>query len=148
MAKLQLRILTADEVKVDQEVDMIIMRCVLEDMGSNHSAIGEIGVMANHMPLSGVLGINPLRIFNDEEERRMAIFGGVVTVKDNVATLLTEKALWSDEIEQGEAKAQLTEAERVLGTDETSGTNRDNLIAYRRAAVQVEVAAYQASGRR
>ena len=96
MAKLQLRILTSESVKVDEPVDMIIMRTLMEDMGEN-SPYGELGILPGHMPLSGILGETPLRIFNDEQERVINLFGGVVTIKDDVVTMMTEKALWPDE---------------------------------------------------
>ncbi|MCL1999265.1 MAG: F0F1 ATP synthase subunit epsilon [Turicibacter sp.] len=145
MAKLQLRIITADSMKVDEPVDMIIMRCLLEDMGE-HSAMGEIGVLPNHMPLSGVLGINPLRIFNDGTERRMALFGGVVTIRDNVATLMTEQALWSDEIDSTTAKSDLDTANNALSTADPTN-RREALIATRQASVLVEVGSYSSTRR-
>ena len=146
MAKLQLRILTAEGAKLDEPVDMIIMRCLLDEMG-NHSAMGEIGILPNHMPLSGVLGINPLRIFNEGDERRIALFGGVVTVRDNVVTLMTERALWPDEIDQDQAKAHREAAERALEVQD--GTDaRASQIAMRQALVQIEVSSYNLAGRK
>ena len=146
MAKLQLRILTADEVKVDEPVDMIIMRCLLEDMGKT-SAMGEIGILPGHMPLTGVLGINPLRIFNEGEERIIALFGGVVTVFDDVVTLMTEKAIWPDEIDEERVRQEHQEAEQEL--EMMGDTNlRANQIAMRRALVQIEVSTYPLVGRK
>jgi len=127
-------------MKVDEPVDMIIMRCLLEDMGE-HSAIGDIGVLPNHMPLSGVLGINPLRIFNEGSERRMAIYGGVVTIRDNVATLMTEQALWSDEIDQSEAKGDLEAATAAL-TSAAPTDRRTALINLRQATARAEVSTF------
>ena len=146
MAKLQLRILTADEIKVDEPVDMIIMRCLLEDMGKK-SAMGEIGILPGHVPLTGVLGINPLRIFDQGEERIIALFGGIVTVRDDLVTLMTEKALWPDEIEEDRARLAFTEAEREI--EAMGDTNlRTNQIAMRRALVQIEVSTYPLVGRK
>ena len=138
MAKLQLRILTADNVKLDEPVDMIIMRCVLDVMGK-HTAVGDIGILPGHIPLSGVLGTNPLRIFNEGEERRMAIFGGVVNVRDDVVTLMTEKALWPNEIDQAQAKADLERAE---------AEGLEDKVDLQRAQVQIDVGSYSATGRK
>ena len=147
MAKLQLRILTADNIKLDEPVDMVIMRCLLEEMGEN-SAMGEIGILPGHVPLEGVLGINPLRIFDEGNERVMALFGGVVTVRDNVVTLMTERALWPDEIDQDQAKADLQEAERALEAAGPTNNNRTNRIALRKAKAQIEVVSRASTGRR
>ena len=146
MAKLQLRILTADDVKVDEPVDMIIMRCLLEDMVTR-SAMGEIGILPGHLPLSGVLGINPLRIFNEGEERIIALFGGVVIVRDDVITMMTEKALWPDEIDQHEANIEHEQALKVLEHEDDTNL-RTKQIAVRRALVQMEVSSYPLVGRR
>ena len=148
MAKMQLRILTSDSVKLDEPVDFIIMRCLLDEMG-DHSAMGEIGVLPGHMPMSGVLGINPLRIYNDGTERVAALFGGVVTVKDNVVTMMTEKALWPDEIDAEKAKAEHDEAEAAINAvgDSNGEALRLGKIAMLRASVQMEVSQVK-SGRK
>ena len=146
MAKLQLRILTADNVKLDEPVDMVIMRCLLEEM-VNRSAMGEIGILPGHAPLSGVLGINPLRIINDDLERVIALFGGVVTVRNNVVTIMTEKAQWPEEIDQEKARLEHEQAELALMS--AADTNiRTNQIAMRRALVQIEVSTYPLVGRK
>ena len=145
MAKLQLRILTSESIKLDEPVDMVIMRCLLEEM-VNRSAMGEIGVLPGHAPLSGVLGINPLRIINNDVERVIALFGGVVTVRDNMVTVMTERALWPEEIDQERARAEQEKAELALRSDDTN--IRTNQIAMRRALVQMEVSSYPLIGRK
>lgn len=142
MAKLQLRILTSEAVKVDEPVDMVIMRCITEDMG-RRSAVGDLGILPGHMPLSAVLGISPMRILNESVERVLAVFGGVVEVRDDVVTVMTEKALWPEEIDQERAKA---EHERTKQREEDALKDdteiRSNQIAMRRALVQIEVSSY------
>ena len=146
MAKLQLKILTSDEVKLDEPVDMVIMRCITEDMGKR-SAVGDLGILPGHMALSAVLGISPLRIQSDGRERVMAVFGGLVNVRDDVVTVLTEKALWPDEIEQAQAKADLQKARAQEAHNEDIDL-RSNQIAMRRALVQIEVSTYPLVGRK
>lgn len=146
MSKLQLRVLTADDVKVDEPVDMIIMRCLMEDM-VHHTPMGDLAILPGHVSLHGVLGINPLRIFDEGRERMMALFGGVVTVKDDVVTVMTEKALWPDEIDADKAKTEREEAERALANMDDARL-RANKIALRRALVQVEVSSYPLVGRK
>lgn len=147
MPKLQLRILTTDSVKVDEPVDMVIMRCVYDDMG-RRSAVGDIGVMPGHMPMSAVLGISPFRILNleDSTERLIAVYGGVVNVRDNVVTVMTNKAQWPSEIDQAQAEAELQEAERLSGALDDDTALRNNQISMRRALVQIEVSSYPLVG--
>ena len=147
MAKLQLRILTSESVKFDEPVEMVIMRCITDEMGIR-SAVGDLGILPGHMPLSAVLGISPFRIVDEGEERVIAVFGGLVNVRDDVVTVLTEKALWPDEIEQERAKEELARTERALEALEDDTSIRMNQIAMRRALVQIEVSSYPLVGRK
>ena len=147
MAKLQLRILTADSVKYDEAVEMVIMRCIMDDMGK-HSAVGDLGILPGHMPLSAVLGISPFRILNEGEERVLAIFGGLVNVRDDVVTVMTEKALWPEEIDETWAREEHERAERAREATEDDIGLRNNQIMMRRALVQIEVSTYPLVGRK
>jgi len=147
MAKLQLRILTSESVKLDEPVDMVIMRCITDEMGKN-SAVGDLGVLPGHMPLSAVLGISPMRILSEGEERMMAVFGGVVNVREDVVTVLTEKALWPDEIDHDKAKADHERADNLREAMQGDRDVRSNQIAMRRALVQMEVSSYPLIGRK
>ena len=151
MAKLQLRILTSDAIKFDEPVDMVIMRCITEDVG-NKSAVGDLGILPGHMALSAMLGISPLRILDEGNERILAVFGGVVNVRDDVVTVMTERALWPEDIDQERAEAERQRAERLALQASGDGNDdvdlRSNQIALRRALVQIEVSSYPLIGRK
>jgi F-type H+-transporting ATPase subunit epsilon len=128
---------------------MVIMRCVTEDMGTR-SAVGDIGILSGHIPLQAVLGISPLRILDesfDDGQNIMAVYGGVVTVRDDVVTIMTEMALWPDEIDQTMAEKAREEAERKAELHGDSDI-RNNQINLRRALVQIEVSSYPLVGRK
>ena len=135
MAKLQLRILTSESVKVDDPVDMVIMRCISEDMGHT-SATSDIGILPGHMPLSAILATSSLRIINEGKERVIAVFGGIVKVRDNSVTVLTEKAEWPGEIDLNQAKHDLDQAE----SDYTEIPSSKNRKILKQAKVRVDVA--------
>jgi len=147
MPKLQLRILTSTSIKVDEPVDMVIMRCVYEDMGKD-SAVGDIGILPGHMPMSALLGISPLRIISEDNERILAVFGGVVNVRNDVVTLMTEKAEWPEEIDLAQAKALREAAENARAALESDAELRSNQINLRRALVEIEVSSYPLVGRK
>lgn len=147
MPKLQLKILTATSVKVDEPVDMVIMRCVYEDLGKE-SAVGDIGILPGHMPLSALLGISPLRIINDGNERILAVFGGIVNVRDDVVTLMTERAEWPEDIDLGRAEAARATAESAREALDSDAELRSNQINLRRALVEIEVSTYPLVGRK
>ncbi|MCL1987853.1 MAG: F0F1 ATP synthase subunit epsilon [Firmicutes bacterium] len=141
MAKINLKILTSESVKLDEEVDMVIMRCILDVYGSN-SAVGDIGLLPNHIPLSAILGINPLRFFNEGNEKIIALYGGTANFRDNVLTIMTERALWPEEIDEERAKEERDLAERAALALTADTDIRSNHIAMRRALVKIEVSSY------
>ena len=132
MPKLQLRILTSESFKVDEPVDMIIMRCISEDMGHTN-IVSDLGILPGHMPLSAILGISPLRILNEGKERIMAVFGGIVNVRDNTVTILTEKAEWPEEIDLD--RARLAHDKATIAYTEIPNSRK----ALQRAKLRIEV---------
>jgi len=150
MPKLQLRVLTSNGIKFDAPVDMIIMRCVYEDMGKR-SAVGDLGILPGHMPLQAVLGISPLRILDesfDDGQNIMAVYGGVVSVRDDIVTIMTEMALWPGEIDQTMAEKERENAESRTEALQGDSDLRNNQINLRRALVQIEVSSYPLVGRK
>ena len=93
MAKLQLRVFTTENAAIDEPVSMVIVRCIAAEEGT---ALSDIGILPNHAPCAAVLGPaeSTLRIINDEDERQLQVYGGAVTVQDNVVTVLTQRAKW------------------------------------------------------
>ena len=147
MPKLQLRVFTSEIIKLDEPVDMVISRCITEDMGPR-SAVGDLGILPGHMPLQALLGISPLRIISDGTERMMAVFGGIIKVKDNVVTVVTERALWPEEIDRAQVEAFHRDLERAQEAAQDDAELRRNQIALRRALVQMEVSTYPLVGNR
>ena len=141
MAKLQVRIFTAEKIKFDEPADMIIVRCVHEDMGKQ-SAVGDIGILPGHMTMSVLLSISPMRIKNEGTDRVLAIHGGIMTVKDNTVTLYTELAQWPEEIDAQKAKQEQESTQAALQAAADDTELRAASIGMRRALVQLEVSSY------
>jgi len=130
--KLNLRIATPDNVKYDEEAEMVIMRCITGDMG----------ILADHEPTSAILDYGILRIFNDEEERRMAVFGGIVQVGDNKVTILANDAQWPEDIDMAFVEAERDRmARRSQETQDDLQIQKDQ-VAMRRTLVQMEVSTF------
>ena len=79
------------------------------------TAMGVIGVLANHTPLISTLEISKLTIRNDGKELKYAIGGGVINIKkDHSVTLLVNSIERSDEIDVERAKnAQQRALDRI-----------------------------------
>ncbi|MCL2366052.1 MAG: ATP synthase F1 subunit epsilon [Oscillospiraceae bacterium] len=134
MAKnmLRLQITTPEAVKIDEDVDMVIMRCLTGDMG----------ILPNHEPVSAMLDIGILRIFNGELERRMAVFGGIAQVNDNVVTILANDAQWPEDIDFAFVQSERDRIARRSKEDlDDLEIQRDHVLM-RRTLVQIEVSSY------
>jgi F-type H+-transporting ATPase subunit epsilon len=81
--KLHLRVITPASIALDEQCDMVIVRCVTGDMG----------FLPRHEACSAILGDGDLRILNGKDERRMRVSGGIVQIKNNEVTILTTEEL-------------------------------------------------------
>ena len=130
--KFRLRVVTPREIKIDENVEMVIMRCTTGDMG----------ILPRHEPYSAVLNYGPLRVLNNGKERRIAVFGGLAEVQNNVLTVLTSGAEWPEDIDRSRAMADLEQYERRLQEQVEDIEIRDDQVLLRRALVRLEVSSY------
>jgi F-type H+-transporting ATPase subunit epsilon len=95
---------------------------------STRTAVGELGILANHAPLLAALRPAELRLhISDSETRRYAQAHGWLQVFGNHAKLLVEEALAPEDLDAGTLKEQLADAEQRLKESE------DGSGAYARA---------------
>jgi F-type H+-transporting ATPase subunit epsilon len=86
---------------------------------STRTAVGEIGILANHAPLLAELRPAELRLHRaDAETVRYAQAHGWLQVFGNRARLLLEEALEPEQLDAGKLKEQLADAEQRLGESE------------------------------
>jgi F-type H+-transporting ATPase subunit epsilon len=90
---------------------------------STRTAVGEIGILANHAPLLAALRPAELRLHVSESEtQRYAQSHGWLQVFGNQAKLLVEEALAPEDLDQATLKEQLADAEqRLAESEEGSG---------------------------
>ena len=130
--KVRLRIVTPAAVKVDEDIDMAIMRCTTGDMG----------VLPGHEARSAALNYGILRIINGDAERRIAVYGGIAAIQGDVLTILTNDAEWPEDIDRARAEADRQEAEwRLRERADDVEMGRDQVLL-RRALVQIEVSSH------
>src|SRR5258707_13166091 len=89
---------------------------------STRTAVGEIGILANHAPLLAALKPAELRLHvSDSETKSYAQAHGWLQVFGNHARLLIEEAIAPEDLDAGALKEQLADAEqRLSDADEDS----------------------------
>ncbi len=90
---------------------------------STRTAVGEIGILANHAPLLAALKPAELRLhLSDSETKTYAQAHGWLQVFGNHARLLIEEAISPEDLDATSLKEQLTDAEqRFADAEEGSG---------------------------
>lgn len=107
------------------------------------TAAGEIGVYANHIPMTTVLAPGAVNIYNGEEETVAAVHAGFAEILGDKVTLLAEIAEWPDEIDVSRAEAAKERAEsRIAGHAADIDVKRAE-IALRKALTRIDVAGYR-----
>ncbi|MGI6169075.1 MAG: ATP synthase F1 subunit epsilon [Christensenellales bacterium] len=131
--KVHLRVVTPQEVKVDQEADMVIVR----------SLNGDMGVLPGHEPTSAVLGDGILRIIDGKAEQKIAVFGGLAEVQNDAVNILTKFAEWPEDIDRARAENDRKKAEMLLQERADDLKIQSYQVLLRRALVRIEVSIYQ-----
>ena len=113
----------------------------LRDAGADFVAVtlfdGELGVGQNHTPMIGRLGNGEMRITAEGRVERYYVEGGFVEVKNNIVSLLTQRAVRAESLGVASATDQLEAArKRPANTPELMAI-RDRAVAQARAQLRV-----------
>jgi F-type H+-transporting ATPase subunit epsilon len=130
--KLHAQVLTPEGEVFDGEVEQL----------STRTAVGEVGILANHAPLVGRLVPAELRLHvSDGETIRYAQAEGWLEVFANKAVVLIGEAIPPDELDPGELKQRVEDAEqRLADADEDSAAHQQAERDKARAEAFLEVA--------
>ena len=86
------------------------------------SVTGEMGVYANHIPLTTILAPGVVKIHHSGDVKKAAVMGGFVEIQKDRITVMAEDAQWPEDIDVERAKAAKKRAEERLQKKE-SGTD-------------------------
>ncbi|NLY02067.1 MAG: ATP synthase F1 subunit epsilon [Rhodopirellula sp.] len=98
---------------------------------------GEIGIAARHSPMIGRLGYGELRIESIDATIRYYVEGGFVEVLDNVVSVLTNRAVPADELDEAVARQQLIAARQRPATSPELMAIRERAVSQARAQLRV-----------
>lgn len=83
------------------------------------SVTGEMGVYANHIPLTTILAPGVVKIHHSGDVKKAAVMGGFVEIQKDRITVMAEDAQWPEDIDVERAKAAKKRAEERLQKKET-----------------------------
>lgn len=96
------------------------------EMVSTRTVVGSIGIRANHEPLMAMVDPTELRIYESESEiKRFAQGDGFLQMADNSLLLLVEEAIPVDELDLGELRTRLEEAQGRLDAAEDDSADHE-----------------------
>jgi F-type H+-transporting ATPase subunit epsilon len=109
------------------------------EMLSTTTAVGSIGILANHAPLMAMLEPGELRLYdskadglagNTQSAKRFAQAEGYLQVADNSALVLVEEAIPPDDLDRSSLETRAKEAREAAeqaeeGSEERSRNERD-----------------------
>ena len=98
---------------------------------------GELGVLPGRSPLLGRLGYGELRTKSHGNSRRYFVDGGFAQVRDNVVTILTNRALPVGQLDLAAARADLERAKGRTAGNEQESAERTRLMDRARAMIRV-----------
>ena len=127
MAQLTCIVVTPEETAFEQEAEFVALP--LFD--------GEIGIAPAHSPLIGRLGFGEMRVRQGSQVDRFYVDGGFVQVRDNIVSVLTNRAVPAAEVDGEQAREQLEQALQQKANSPESMDARDRLIAQARGQLWV-----------
>jgi len=111
MSTFRLRIVTPDQLFIDEEVEAIIVR----------TTEGDTSILKDHIDFVSNLKIHVAEIKQKGKFKKAAIAGGILQNDKGVTTIITTAAEWSDRIDLDRAERAKAESERKMQM------HRDNL---------------------
>ena len=104
-SKFRAEVLTPEGEVFNDEVELV----------STKTAVGSIGILANHEPVLAMLDPTELRLYKTESEVvRFAQAEGYLQVADNHALILVEEAVAPGDLDTGSLRERLQQAEHEL----------------------------------
>jgi len=98
---------------------------------------GEVGIAPLHSPMIGRLGFGEMRIRSGSETTRYYVDGGFVQVADNLVSVLTNRAIKSEDVDGEAAQEQLENALKTQVAGEDQLAIRDRAQSQARAQLRI-----------
>ena len=104
--KLNLKIITPQKILLEEEVDAVY----------SQSLEGEFGILPDHISYMTPLDIGVTEYIKDNQKEFISTMGGILQVKDNAVTILSDLAELGEQIDVARANSAKERAETRLRT--------------------------------
>ena len=129
--KFRLEIIAPDRVFYSDDVDMV----------EYNTSEGEVGIYANHIPMTQIIAPGELIITESESSKKhAALHTGFVEVEGDKVTILTEAVEWPEDIDVKRAEEAKIRAERRLTSTSGEADILRAELALKRALLRLSMA--------
>jgi F-type H+-transporting ATPase subunit epsilon len=126
-ARIQCVVVTPERTVLDQRADFVAIP--LFD--------GELGILPGHTPLIGRLGYGALRVRTGGAQQRFFLDGGFAQLRDDVLTVLTQRAIPAGQIDVTSATQELERAQKRAATTDVEQAEKEQALARARGQIRV-----------
>lgn len=101
---------------------------------------GEVGVYAEHIPMTQIIAPGRLIITEENGQRTAALLSGFVEITPDKVTILAEAVEWPQNIDIARAERARDRAQQILSAEEDEQTLLLAEAALKRALVRLDIA--------
>lgn len=131
LKKFQLEVISPERVFYTGDVEMVELT----------TTEGDIGIYADHIPLTTIVAPGVLTITeNAEEQKEAAVLEGFMEITPEKVTILAQSCEWPDEIDVNRAMEAKARAERRLKSSDTNINMARADLALRKSLIRIELA--------
>lgn len=131
LKKFQLEVISPERVFYTGDVEMVELT----------TTEGDIGIYADHIPLTTIVAPGVLTITESaEEQKEAAVLEGFMEITPEKVTILAQSCEWPDEIDVNRAMEAKARAERRLKSTDTNINMARADLALRKSLIRIELA--------
>lgn len=124
----KLKIVTPDKVFYEGDATMVELT----------TTEGQIGVYANHIPLTAIISPGVLKIHEEDQVRKASLISGFLEILPDTVVVMAEVAEWPEEIDANRAEEARVRAERRLRENNAKTDTLRAEMALKRALTRLE----------